>query len=345
MAGASTRATQNDNLQVSPEEMAFRLERVGGRLLEIARSGAGKKLEGPLTECVRELRQVWSALRDLALVFDANRVETMLAHEEELRRAMEILNGTVGTLSRANERVVANVDRQLHKLDEVDAIGDASLMAERLRSVSGSVREAATEMRSDIERSAAQLDQSQQIIKAVDHKLREAKKQVMYDSLTRVLSRAIFEQRLHEMASQSSAVTGAWCLAIVDIDNISVTNERLGRRVGDALLFRIADIVQTTSETLPGAIVGRWGGEEFAVLMPRTSLTQGRQLAEEIRGTVNLAKWECRASSQPVVVTATVSVGVVQHRNGESATEMIARVLECLARAKRRGRNCVVAET
>jgi len=255
----------------------------------------------------------------------------MLAHEEELRRAMEILNGTVGTLSRANERVVANVDRQLHKLDEIDAIGDASLMAERLRSVSGSVREAATEMRSDIERSAAQLDQSQQIIKAVDHKLREAKKQVMYDSL-------------HEMASQSSAVTGAWCLAIVDIDNISVTNERLGRRVGDALLFRIADIVQTTSETLPGAIVGRWGGEEFAVLMPRTSLTQGRQLAEEIRGTVNLAKWECRASSQPVVVTTTVSVGVVQHRNGESATEMIARVLECLARAKRRGRNCVVAE-
>ena len=94
----------------------------------------------------------------------------------------------------------------------------------------------------------------------------------------------------------------------------------------------------------PPAIVGRWGGEEFAVLMPRTSLTQGRQLAEEIRGTVNLAKWECRASSQPVVVTTTVSVGVVQHRNGESATEMIARVLECLARAKRRGRNCVVAE-
>ena len=151
-------------------------------------------------------------------------------------------------------------------------------------------------------------------------------------------------QRLREMASQSTAVTGAWCLAIVDIDNLSVTNERLGRRVGDALLFRIADIIQTTSDTLPGSIVGRWGGEEFAILMPRTSLLQGRQLAEEIRGAVNLAKWECRASAQPVVVTTTVSVGVVQHRNGESATELLARALECVARAKRRGRNCVVSE-
>ncbi len=199
-------------------------------------------------------------------------------------------------------------------------------------------------MRDDIERSAAQLDKSEQIIKAVDQKLRKAKKQVMYDSLTRVLSRAVFEQRLRELASQSAAVTGAWCLAIVDIDNLTVTNERLGRRVGDALLFRIADIIQTTSDTLPGSIVGRWGGEEFAILMPRTSLLQGRQLAEEIRGAVNLAKWECRASAQPVVVTTTVSVGVVQHRNGESATELLARALECVARAKRRGRNCVVSE-
>jgi len=344
MASTSAQTPSTESLQLDPEQMATRLERVGGRLMELARTGAGKKLEKPLAECVQELRLVWSQLRELALVFDANRVETMLAHEEELRRAMEILNGTVGTLSRANERAVETVDRQLHELDEIDAIGDASLMAERLRTVSGNVRAAATEMRDDIERSATQLDQSEQIIKAVDQKLQEAKKQVMYDSLTRVLSRAVFEQRLREMASQSTAVTGAWCLAIVDIDNLSVTNERLGRRVGDALLFRIADIIQTTSDTLPGSIVGRWGGEEFAILMPRTSLLQGRQLAEEIRGAVNLAKWECRASAQPVVVTTTVSVGVVQHRNGESATELLARALECVARAKRRGRNCVVSE-
>jgi len=341
---ATTSAPPASRALEDPEELTLRLERLGSRLMDLARDGPGKKIAGPLVECVQELRVVWTTLRDFALVFDANRVERMLEQERQLRQAMEILNGTVGSLSTASERTAANVSRQLHELDEIDAVGDARLMADRLRSVTGTVREAATEMKGNLVRTAAELDTSEKIIYAVDEKLREARQQVMQDALTRTLSRTAFEQRLGEIAAQAAAVSGAWCLALADIDGLGTINDRHSRRVGDALLFKIAEIIQTTCETLPGSIVGRLGGEEFGIIFPRCPLREGRQIAEEIRGAVSLARWESKASRPPSVVTATLSLGIVEHRAGEPAAAVLQRTQACLDQAKRRGRNTVVAE-
>jgi diguanylate cyclase (GGDEF)-like protein len=330
--------------QDDPEELTLRLERVGGKLVELTRDPYGKRVASQLMECVQELRLVWSALRQFCLVYDPNQLEKMLEHEREIRQAMEILNGTVGSLSRTGERTAANVDRTLHELDGLEVMGDTSLMVERLRTVTGSVREAASEMKTDIAASAVRLDESEQIIRAVDQKLRDARTQIMHDSLTRLLSRPALEQRLRELDSQSPAVTGAWCVVLADIDGLGQINERHGRLVGDALLIKVAEIIQKTCETLPGAIVGRYGGEEFGVILPRCSLREGRQMAEEIRGAVGLARWECKAASAPTVLTATVSLGVVQHRNAEGVPELLRRLESCLQQAQRRGRNSIGAE-
>jgi diguanylate cyclase (GGDEF)-like protein len=343
MSAAPTTAAPTRALHEDPEELTLRLERVGSRLVGLAREGPGRKIAEPLMGCVQELRVAWSALRELSLVYDANRVEAMLAHERELRQAMEILNGTVDSLSRANDRTVASVDRQLHELDRVETIGDTELMAQRLRSVTGSVREAATEMRDDLARSAASLDEGEQIISAVDRKLRAARRQVMHDSLTRVLSRAAFDRRLGELAAQSSAVTGAWCLALADIDGLTAINETHGRRVGDALLCKVAEIIQSTCETLPGSAVGRYRGKQFAILLPRCPLREGQRMGEEIREAVGKTKWESKVAKAAVIAT-TVSIGIVQHRKDEAAAPLTQRVDACLEQAKRRGRDRVVAE-
>ncbi|MFP4056170.1 MAG: diguanylate cyclase domain-containing protein [Candidatus Brocadiia bacterium] len=327
-----------------PQELTLRLEAVGARLVELSRKGPGKKIAAELQQCVQELRGVWAALRGLALAYDPNRLETMLQRERELRQAMEILNGTVDTLARSNERTVADMDKQLEELDGLDALGDTDLIASRLKSVTGNVREAATEMRADADRASADLDSSEQIIQAVDRKLTEAQRQVLHDSLTRVLSRVAFEQRVGELADQSAAVSGSWCLALADIDHFAAINKQHGRRVGDALLFRVAGVIQRTCETYPGAIVGRYGGEEFGVILPGCSLRQGRQVAEEIRSSVGLAKWECKTSQSANVLSATVSLGVVQHRSSEAAGPLLRRLEACLEQAKRGGRNRVVAE-
>jgi len=344
-AVATASAPQNvQDLHQDPEEMTLRLERVGGRLAELSRDGPGRKIATPLMECVQELRVVWGALREFALVFDANRAEQMLAHEAELRQAMAILDGTVGDLSKANERTVAVVDEQIHELDDLGSIGDTSLLTGRIRGVTEGMRGAAEEMKQDIQKSVAELDSSEKIIHAVDEKLREAHKQIMYDALTRLLSRTVLLQRINETAAQPSAIAGSWCLAVIEINDLKTVNRQFSRRVGDALLFRVAEIVQGTCESAPGSIAGRWGGTEFGILMPRTPLREGRQLVDEIRGAVALAKWECKAADQRTVLATTVSIGIVEHRKDEPASTLIQRAEACLEQATRKGNNTLVAE-
>jgi len=341
MAATATKPPPPEELCKDPQELTLRLEQVGGRLVTLAREGPGKKIAGALMESVQELRLVWSALRELSLVYDAGRVETMLEHERELRSAMEILNSTVDSLSRTSEKTAANVDEQLQELDEIDSIGGTGLMVERLRTVTGSVRDAASEVKDGLARTAASLDESEQIIQAVDRKLQEARLEVMRDSLTQVLSRTAFEQRLRELAEQPRAISGAWCLALADIDHVAAINEEFGRRVGDALLCKVVEIIQKTCDTLPGSLVGRYRGKEFGLLLPRCSLARGRELAEEIRGAVGLAKWECKVSAASRFVATTVSVGIAERRDGETAGTLLKRAEACLEQAKRQGRNAV----
>ena len=327
-----------------PAELTVRLEQVGGKLMQLAKTSHGVKIGGELRECVQELRVVWSALRRFSLVFDANRIETMQQHERELRVAMEILSGTATSLSGAQEKTTVAMDEQLHELDALDSVDDASLLTGRLRTVTGSIRSAATEMKEEVERSASELGQSEQIIQAIDRRLTEASHQILCDGLTRVLNRTGFDQRLAEMASQSSAVAGSWALVVIELDHIELINKKLGRRVGDALLFRVAGLIQNTCETLPGTIVGRTGGRQFGIILPRCSLREGRRMADEIRCAVETAKWECRTASAPDVVSTTISLGVTEFRGGEPTTGLFHRAESCCQQARRGGGNAVVAE-
>lgn len=312
--------------------------------MQLTKTAHGIKMAEPIRECVQELRGVWSALRQFSLVFDANRVEAMQDHERELRTAMEILNGTVATLSTAQQRTTSSMDEQIHELDAIGAVDDSSLMAGKLRGVTDSVRNAAVEMKEEVERSTTELTQSEKIIEAVDRKLTEACKQILVDGLTRVLNHEAFRQRLGEQAGLPVSLSGAWSVLLVELDHIELVNKKFGRRVGDALLYRVAGVVQTTCESLPGAIVGRTGGRQFGVILPRTSLREARRLAEELRTAVESTRWEVTISKAASVVCTTVSIGATEFRGGESSESITGRADQCCQRARRTGGNSVLAE-
>jgi diguanylate cyclase (GGDEF)-like protein len=187
-------------------------------------------------------------------------------------------------------------------------------------------------------------DKTQDIDEDAGSKFAQACGNAVCDGLTRVLSRAAFEQRLAELTSQAAAITGNWCVAIAHIDPLRRINKKHGRHVGDALLCRVAEVIEKTSETFPGTIVGRYGGQEFGILLPRCSLRVARLMAEEARAAVARCKWEVRAWRVPAIISATLSIGVTEHRGDESAAELLRRAEECLERAKRAGPDTVAAE-
>lgn len=140
------------------------------------------------------------------------------------------------------------------------------------------------------------------------------------------------------------ARTGRESLAVllVDIDHFKDVNDRFGHLTGDDILRAVSAAL--TDGLRPRDFVGRFGGEEFVVLLTGSDLEQGRQAAERIRAHVADVKVEATGRAQFVQVT--ISLGVAAFRDsGHSVHELLDAADAALYAAKRAGRNCVrVAE-
>jgi len=146
-------------------------------------------------------------------------------------------------------------------------------------------------------------------------------------------------RKLEEFATEHIAGIrryGGWLSAILlDIDHFKAVNDIHGHPVGDAVIMHIAAII---GESVREAdMAGRWGGEEFLVLLPNTTLDGASILAEKIRRAV-------ADHDFPVVGTKTVSLGASQLLDGETMMGLVARADQALYRAKHSGRNRVEAD-
>ena len=154
------------------------------------------------------------------------------------------------------------------------------------------------------------------------------------DVLTGIANRRQLHTALQERLAEAEAAPGEDPLAVVllDLDHFKQINDTHGHDAGDAVLRRVA---LTLAEVVrPTDLLGRWGGEEFLVIAPRTSPADAAALAER-----------CRASladtAFPVVGRVTASLGVAMHRPGDSAWQLLRRADDALYGAKASGRDAV----
>jgi len=126
-------------------------------------------------------------------------------------------------------------------------------------------------------------------------------------------------------------------LLMIDIDHFKSINDRFGHAAGDAAIRDIAARIEARRP--PGATAGRLGGEEFALLLPGTSLAEARALAEALVSDTAAASFDFEIQT----IGYTISLGVAQAEPGEDFDEFVARADTALYRAKREGRNRVVA--
>lgn len=162
--------------------------------------------------------------------------------------------------------------------------------------------------------------------KGLEHRLQEA---ALTDPLTGLRNRRSFERALRDAASSQLRSGAAYSLAIFDIDYFKQLNDSYGHDVGDDTLRRVARVLKERSRAID--CVARWGGEEFALLMPQMTVDLAAAIADDIRYRV-AEDGENRVS---------VSVGVGEIRSGEELNAFFRRVDAALYRAKAGGRNRV----
>lgn len=148
------------------------------------------------------------------------------------------------------------------------------------------------------------------------------------DPLTGLANRRAFSSALLQLRS---SVDDA-CVAFIDVDHFKAVNDLHGHPAGDKVLTAIGEVLRHAAEGQ--GLLARYGGEEFAWMFRSETPDSARAACERLRLAVERA-------ATPVPVT--VSIGVAQHRPGETCPELLERADEALYRAKRSGRNRVVA--
>jgi diguanylate cyclase (GGDEF)-like protein len=156
------------------------------------------------------------------------------------------------------------------------------------------------------------------------------------DFLTKIANRRAFETRLTEEFERTKRYRSVFTLIMIDIDHFKKVNDVYGHNAGDQILRLVAQVLE--DQTRFNDFVSRYGGEEFAVLLPESKADQGRYVAEKIRRAVENTSF--MNVDEKIKVTVSAGVGEVVAESDTPAT-FVERVDAALYEAKKNGRNRV----
>ncbi|PZO47785.1 MAG: PleD family two-component system response regulator [Alphaproteobacteria bacterium] len=177
---------------------------------------------------------------------------------------------------------------------------------------------------------------------ALRHRLDQSLELAITDQLTGLYNRRFLMGQLTPLAQRAQCGGEAVSIMVVDIDHFKRLNDTYGHDVGDAVLRDFA--VRLGTNTRPSDFACRMGGEEFVVIMPRTTGDIGCLAAERLRRSVCGSPFVAPGLGHPIEVT--VSIGVAaSEESDESVDALLKRADEALYEAKNAGRNRVVGKT
>jgi diguanylate cyclase (GGDEF)-like protein len=169
---------------------------------------------------------------------------------------------------------------------------------------------------------------------------RQVQEAAIHDGLTGLLVRRHFRERLEEEVNRALRRGSSLVFLMVDLDHFKQVNDTYGHLVGDVVLREVASLIHRAVREID--LVGRYGGEEFAVVLPESGRTFGIQIAERIRQTVEQAS--LRAYDEQVHMTVPIGVALCPE-DASVADHLIDKADQAMYRAKALGRNRVVSLT
>lgn len=166
-------------------------------------------------------------------------------------------------------------------------------------------------------------------------KLSEQKFKSLQDSLTRLPNRAAFEERLQLEYQRWQSYAAPLCIAVADIDNFKVINDTYGHTAGDKTLQVIANMLKKSLRETD--FVCRYGGEEFVIIFPQTTLDVALELLEKARHRVKSIPFKFKQAN----ISITISAGVSSFNTKDSPSRVFERADRALYQAKDAGRDRV----
>jgi diguanylate cyclase (GGDEF)-like protein len=157
------------------------------------------------------------------------------------------------------------------------------------------------------------------------------------DPLTGLFNRPYLDARLHQEIERAKRGSSSLTVLLADIDDFKTINDTYGHQIGDAVLRHFGNILRSTVRVFD--VCARYGGDEFAILMPTSDRSTAAACAERIRQRV--ADSYANGEELTPLRRLTVSIGVAVNEDGDAPADLIRRADQCLYQAKRDGKDRV----
>ena len=250
---------------------------------------------------------------------------------DEIEQVMAMIDAAAGSANSYTESLA----------DMSEKLGQ-SKDREGLRAIVEGLVQTAKDMEVSNQKLEARLNASKAEINELQVNLEAVRTESLTDPLTQLANRKFFDVTLEAAIAEARNRNEPLSLMMTDIDHFKTFNDSFGHLTGDQVLRLVAMSVKQNVKGQDTA--SRYGGEEFAVVLPNTVLRSAITVADHIRRAV-MTKELMKRSTGEHLGRVTVSIGVATLHKNDSPQSLIERTDACLYAAKRHGRNRVMCET
>ncbi len=254
----------------------------------------------------------------------------------ELRASVDVLLTEVTSSMTDTIAGTAAFTQMVDKsFDSLARVEDEGLSIEEVMTVVRQLVNESREIRHSTKFLNSQLNNAKGEITNLKEQLVEVQKDALFDSLSSLYNRRAFDRDITALCKANQPM----CLVILDIDYFKMFNDEYGHLFGDMVIKSLARRLQLSCQD--GVTAYRYGGEEFAMIVPNKSLRMARQFADGLRRAIEKMSIKDRRSSKQIE-SVTASFGVAEFSKGQSFNALIEKADQQLYDAKRLGRNRVM---
>ncbi len=223
-------------------------------------------------------------------------------------------------------------------LDKIE-IGDTkSHMAihQRLLDIANLLESEATALNSEVKEQQNRIAMMDKKIMILEEELQSVTKESREDFLTKLYNKRALEEKMRELDAAYRRYSRNYSILFLDIDHFKKINDTYGHDAGDAVLRVFAKLLKKQSRDID--FVARFGGEEFVILLPETSLEGTKQFASKLKAVLEKNRFVYKENRMKV----SVSGGVAQRSDYESNDEMVKAADDLVYQAKSTGRDKIL---
>jgi diguanylate cyclase len=249
--------------------------------------------------------------------------------QEVLKMLLELL-GAAERIENNVEHHNTEIEENAREIDKLHVTEEMKVVKDALMHHMATLVESNEHLREELVCTRYRLEEQAQEIDHVRHEARS-------DELTGVCNRKAFDEKLHLLLDDWRRKHEPFVLILTDLDYFKRVNDSHGHQVGDHVLKMAGDGLKELARECD--FVGRYGGDEFAIMLPKVTQDVGLKVAQRIcRG---IADALC-LSVQGIEVSVTFSMGVTAARDGDTDESIFKRADQALYHAKQKGRNRVI---